>query len=172
VSAIWNRQLCEVVYRSATAGFVDFHKARSMAGQAMKEHGYDETWIETNAVCRPDPRTNTESASSNAVTSTEIGMAYTIEVAETAKGHLKRMDRRDIAQILSAIRMRLTDEPLMESRNRKRLRPNPVAPWELRVGKFRVFYEVRTEDPNTVRILAIGEKKGSGLAIGGQKVGL
>src|SRR2546425_44574 len=99
-------------------------------------------------------------------------MAYTIEVAETAKGQLKRMDRRDIAQVLSAIRTRLTHEPLMEGRNRKRLRPNPVAPWELRVGSFRVFYEVRTEDPNTVRILAIGEKKGSGLTIGGHEVEL
>ena len=99
-------------------------------------------------------------------------MAYQIEIAETAKGHLKRMNRPSIAQVFGAIRTRLIHEPLVESRNRKRLRPNPVAPWELRVGSFRVFYEVKAEDLNTVRILAVGEKQGSSLLIGGQEVEL
>jgi len=33
-------------------------------------------------------------------------------------------------------------EPIVETRNRKKLRPNPLAPWELRIGKARVFYDV------------------------------
>ena len=37
------------------------------------------------------------------------------------------------------------------------MRPNPVAPWELRVGHLRVCYEVEAAD-NLVRILAVGLK--------------
>ena len=44
--------------------------------------------------------------------------------------------------VLDAIERQLVSEPLKESRNRKPLRPNPIAPWELRVGGLRVFYEV------------------------------
>jgi mRNA-degrading endonuclease RelE of RelBE toxin-antitoxin system len=35
------------------------------------------------------------------------------------------------------------------------LRPNPLVPWELRIGDFRVFYEIREK---AVRILTIGHK--------------
>jgi hypothetical protein len=35
---------------------------------------------------------------------------------------------------------------LEETRNRKPLRDNPLADWELRVGRFRVFYEVDAEE--------------------------
>jgi hypothetical protein len=49
--------------------------------------------------------------------------------------------------LLDAIREQLADEPLVETRNRKPLRPNPLAPWELRVGSLRAFYDVRPLDP-------------------------
>ncbi len=44
------------------------------------------------------------------------------------------------AKLLSAIEVQLVHEPLTETRNRKLLRPNPIAPWELRVGDLRAFY--------------------------------
>jgi hypothetical protein len=37
----------------------------------------------------------------------------------------------------------LAHEPLVETRHRKPLRPNPLAPWEPCVGSLRAFYEVR-----------------------------
>lgn len=53
---------------------------------------------------------------------------------------------------------------LDETRNRKRLRARGPAEWELRVGKYRVFYDVVEED-QLVRIVAIGYKQGNKLVI-------
>ena len=63
-------------------------------------------------------------------------------------------------------------QPLLETRNRKPLRPNPLAPWELRVGALRVFYEVLSQDPEVVRVLAVGKKQRNVLRIAGQEIKL
>ena len=99
-------------------------------------------------------------------------MPYQIDFAEAVKSHLDVLTAGQRSTVLEAIERQLTNDPSKETGNRKPLRPNPVAPWELRVGSFRVFYEVKTEDPNTVRILAVGEKQGNRLLIGGQDVEL
>ncbi|MEK7312358.1 MAG: type II toxin-antitoxin system RelE/ParE family toxin [Chloroflexota bacterium] len=52
--------------------------------------------------------------------------------------------------------------------SRKRLRPNDVAEWELRVGRFRVFYDVR-EEVKVVRVEAVGHKDGNKLFIQGEE---
>ena len=67
-------------------------------------------------------------------------------------------------------------EPGVETRNRKPLRqPAPLAAeWEIRFGpenRFRVLYEIH-EDEREVHVLAIGEKEGNRLLIGGEEVGL
>ena len=46
--------------------------------------------------------------------------------------------------------------------------PNPLSPWELRLGKYRVFYEVR--EGGLVRVLAVGHKVHGDLFIRGEKV--
>lgn len=74
--------------------------------------------------------------------------------------------------LLDAIRRQLLHEPLKETRNRKPLRPNPIAPWELRVGHLRVFYEVAGAENGVVRILAVGRKRRNALMIGGKEVQL
>ena len=56
----------------------------------------------------------------------------------------------------------------LESKRRRPLRPNPLAPWELRVGDYRVFYEIRVE--RLVRVLAVGHKVHNELFIRGQRV--
>jgi len=62
---------------------------------------------------------------------------------------------------------------LKETRNRKALRPNPLAPWELRVGDLRVFYEPEiVETVKKIRILAVGRKEGNKLFIGEEVVEL
>ena len=58
-----------------------------------------------------------------------------------------------------------------ETRNRKELRPNEVASWELRIGRFRMFYDVDEEDRN-VSIEAIGFKIGHELFIRGERTEL
>jgi hypothetical protein len=52
------------------------------------------------------------------------------------------------------------------------MRPNPVAPWELRVGKFRVFYDILIKPQPIVEILAVGVKDRDQLRIGGRLVKL
>ena len=67
-------------------------------------------------------------------------------------------------------------EPDVETRNRKPLK-RPVmfgAKWEIRFGtdnRFRVFYRV-DYDQQQVVILAIGEKVGNRLLIGGEEIKL
>jgi mRNA-degrading endonuclease RelE of RelBE toxin-antitoxin system len=99
-------------------------------------------------------------------------MAYVIEFAESVKGQLRPLAARDRALLFDAIEKQLLHEPLVETKNRKLLRPNPLAPWELRVGDLRVFYEVPEGEPDKVRILAVGEKRGNTLWIGGKEVQL
>jgi len=53
------------------------------------------------------------------------------------------------------------------------MRPNAVAPWELRVGDYRVFYDVEpgaeeAEKPGVV-VLAIGLKTRNRVWIGGEE---
>jgi hypothetical protein len=75
----------------------------------------------------------------------------------------------------------LAYEPLVETRQRKPLRPNPLAPWELRVGSLRAFYDVRLaarepSDPDleaptdVVYVLAVGKKERNVLRIAGEVV--
>jgi hypothetical protein len=51
-----------------------------------------------------------------------------------------------------------------------RLRPNPLAPWELRVGVLRLFYEVDVVESHVVNVLAIGIKRGNWLTIAGKEI--
>jgi mRNA-degrading endonuclease RelE of RelBE toxin-antitoxin system len=99
-------------------------------------------------------------------------MAYTIEFAESVKAQLRELIARQRSTILDSVERPLVHEPFVETRNRKQLRPNPVAPWELRIGDLRVFYEVASDEPDTVRILAVGRKRGDKLYIAGKEVAL
>ena len=77
--------------------------------------------------------------------------AYEIQVSEEAKLDLLHYSAFERKIITSEIRAQLGDQPTVETKNRKPLRDNPLASWELRVGRYRVFYEVA----QTVRIVAI-----------------
>lgn len=76
--------------------------------------------------------------------------------------------------LLDAIREQLPEEPLVETRNRKPLRPNPLAPWELRVGQLRAFYEAvprgrqLEKSADVVYVLAVGRKERNVLRIAGE----
>ncbi len=97
-------------------------------------------------------------------------MAYEIEFAESVKAQLKGFSARERSIVIEAIEEQLVYEPLVETRNRKLMRPNPIAPWELRIGNLRVFYEIADDEADVVRILAIGRKEGNRLFIADQEV--
>jgi mRNA interferase RelE/StbE len=73
--------------------------------------------------------------------------------------------------ILDAIRKYLSIDANIATRRRKPLRVNPIAPWELRVGTYRVFYELELEAAR-VKIVAVGYKDHNDLYIRGEKVEL
>jgi len=97
---------------------------------------------------------------------------YRIQFAKSAEKHFAGLGVRQKAITLDAVKVQLQYEPLCETRNRKRLRPNPLAPWELRVGSLRVFYELDTMEPDMINILAIGIKKGNRLIVAGKEIPL
>ncbi|NUO80823.1 type II toxin-antitoxin system RelE/ParE family toxin [candidate division KSB1 bacterium] len=73
---------------------------------------------------------------------------YEIEYAEGTSDDLKNMHAQERKHILDKIDEQLSHEPATRTRNRKplfELKPSwehlqPV--WELRVGEFRVFYDI------------------------------
>lgn len=115
-------------------------------------------------------------------------MPFEIVFAESVLGQMQALTARDRAIVLEAIERQLTFEPLTETRNRKPRRSNPIAPWELRVGTLRVFYQVTVPEtaestgevsesatptapePRIVQILAIGHKHGNVLRIAGRDI--
>lgn len=99
-------------------------------------------------------------------------MSYLVEFAESVRQQIRALPAHQRVLILEFVENQLVHEPLTETRNRKPIRPNPIAPWELRIGYLRVFYEVLADDPNVVHILAVGQKKGNTLLIAGEEVKL
>jgi mRNA-degrading endonuclease RelE of RelBE toxin-antitoxin system len=79
---------------------------------------------------------------------------------------------RDRTTLFEALDRRLAYEPTVENRNRKRLRPNPVAPWELRVGRLRVYFDVEDSPRRVVTIQAVGVKDRNRVLIRGEEVEL
>ena len=96
---------------------------------------------------------------------------YHLAVTEEAKADLSYYTAFERKIMAAAMRAQLADSPAVETRNRKRLRDNPVARWELRSGHYRMFYEVDETVPQ-VTIVAVGHKDHNKLFIRGQEVQL
>src|SRR5438270_12038734 len=96
---------------------------------------------------------------------------YSIEITEEAKEDLDYYSAFDRKIILAEVRTQLLHEPMLETKNRKSLRENPIASWELRPGRFRIFYEA-DEATQLVTIVAVGPKEHSRLLIQGKEVKL
>jgi len=86
-------------------------------------------------------------------------MPYEIVLAPEAVDDLRRLRATDRALIRGAIERHLRHGPMAVSRSRiKRLRGVARPQYRLRVGEFRVFYDVLEQ---TVEILAIVPKSGA-----------
>jgi mRNA interferase RelE/StbE len=70
-------------------------------------------------------------------------MRFDVGFVPSADEDLDHYETHQQRIILTAIATLLSVDAHVPSKRRKRLRSNPLAPWELRVGEFRVFYEVR-----------------------------
>jgi mRNA-degrading endonuclease RelE of RelBE toxin-antitoxin system len=99
-------------------------------------------------------------------------VAYVIEYSPEAENHMRWLTMRQQIIVLDTVDRQLLHQPNMETRNRKPMRPNPVAPWELRIGNLRVYYEAKDKPEPTVTILAIGIKERDLVRIGGERIKL
>lgn len=95
-------------------------------------------------------------------------MKFTVRFVPSADGDLGYYQAPEQRIILDAIGKFLEADANTESKRRKQLRPNPLAPWELRIGDYRVFYEIKPE--GLVRVLAVGHKVHNDLFIRGERV--
>ena len=98
-------------------------------------------------------------------------MAFEIRFSPLARKHVKALRKRDQQIVLDAIEVQLRHQPHQQTKKRKPLEENPLAPWELRIGDFRVFYDVDREG-GLVVIVAVGKKIHNVLWIGGEEVNL
>lgn len=87
-------------------------------------------------------------------------MKFAIEIDEDALRELAAIKAFHRKQIVDGIEKQLSQQADVPSRNRKLLIPNPDEPeletptWELRVGEFRVIYEV-DHDKRSVHVRAV-----------------
>lgn len=93
---------------------------------------------------------------------------YTIEFSEASFLDLRSFPRHVQRIIVEAITARLRHEPARESRNQKRMRPNSLAGWELRLREYRVLYDVN-EVVRIVMIQRIAEKRGNTFLFRGEQ---
>jgi mRNA-degrading endonuclease RelE of RelBE toxin-antitoxin system len=98
--------------------------------------------------------------------------AYRIDYSPEAADHLAALTARQSATVLDVVVRQLSHEPTRAARNRKVLPANQVAPWELRIGELRVYYEVLEDPRHVVVIKAVGIKDRDRVRIGGEEVEL
>jgi len=93
-------------------------------------------------------------------------MKFRVKFTPNAQAHLRSFKKFEQQKIVDAIKQQLLNEPLTKTQNRKPLRNNPLSRWELRVEKYRVFYDVEID---VVEIKAIGHKEHNKLFIAGKE---
>ena len=89
-----------------------------------------------------------------------------------AEDHLRFLTARQQAIVLDTVDEQLMHQPAVETRNRKPMRPNPLAPWELRIGALRVYYDVEDAPQPRVYIRVVGIKERNRVRIAGEIIAL
>jgi len=95
-------------------------------------------------------------------------MAFQITITEEAESQLRAFPVREQRIIEAAVTARLRDQPTIPTKAIRRLRPNPLAGYELRVRDLRVLYNVE-EERSEVVLLIVGRKVGNKLIVGGEE---
>ena len=85
-------------------------------------------------------------------------MAYRIEYSPDAEAHLRALKAREQRIVVDAVDRQLVHQPTLETKNRRPMRPNPLATWELRVGNLRMYYDVEDRPEAVVFVRAVGIK--------------
>ncbi len=95
-------------------------------------------------------------------------MIFEIRFTPEAVEDLELYRKNEQKQVIEGIKSQLRNPPITETRNRKKLRPNQLAEWEQRIGKFRVFFDA-DEESRIVTIVAVGHKEHNKLFVHGEE---
>lgn len=95
-------------------------------------------------------------------------MTYTINFTASALDDMAWFKKRARNIIFDGIEAQLGQEPNVETRNRKRLRPNQTSEWELRIDKYRVCYDVNAAE-KSVAVKVVGLKQGNRVLVRGEE---
>jgi len=98
-------------------------------------------------------------------------MRFDIEYSPDAVSQLQQLRRFDQVAVADAVEKALKHEPSAPSRHRKRMRSKIISTWELRIGDFRVYYDV-DDQRRLVEVRAIGIKVRERVYISGEEVDL
>ncbi|WP_129629039.1 type II toxin-antitoxin system RelE family toxin [Candidatus Oscillochloris fontis] len=96
-------------------------------------------------------------------------MPYVIIIQPDAEEDITYYRVREQRIIIDGIKTYLQIQPDVESNRKKPLRSNKIAPWELRIDIYRVFYRF---DEAIIFIMAVGHKIHNILYIRGKEVPL
>ena len=96
---------------------------------------------------------------------------YRIVFTPSADEDLEWFRKTEQRIIIEATIEQLAYEPMIMTKNRKPLRPNPVASWAIRIGDYRVFYDVDSA-ASLVTVRAVGYKDHNILLIRGEEIAL
>ncbi len=99
-------------------------------------------------------------------------MAYRVVFSPETEDHLRFLTAAQRSLVFSTVESQLAHQPTVETRNRKPMRPNLLATWELRVRNLRVYYKVDEDPEPVVSIRAIGVKVGNRVRIADQEIDL
>ena len=93
-------------------------------------------------------------------------MTFQITITADAESQWRALSARQQRLLEAAIQTRLLHQPTTPTKAVKRLRPNPFAEFELRVGDLRVLYNVEGVE---VILLVVGRKVGNKLIVEGKE---
>ncbi len=93
-------------------------------------------------------------------------MPFKITITDDAEKQLRSLPVRDQRIVEAAILSRLEHQSTTPTKAIKRLRPNPLAEFELRAGDLRALYNVEGDE---VVILIVGRKVGNKLIVEGEE---
>src|SRR6266496_3398976 len=95
-----------------------------------------------------------------------MAVPFKITITEDADRQFRSLPVREQRILEAAIPSRLQHQPTTPTKAIKRLRPNPLAEFELRAGDLRALYNVEGDE---VVILIVGRKVGNKLIVEGEE---
>ena len=93
---------------------------------------------------------------------------FAVSFTENALEDLRPYPKSDQVRLIDITVEQLSADPATPTRRKKELRPNDLSRWELRIGDYRVFYDVN-ETTQHVSVKSVGVKQHNKLLIRGQE---